>query len=147
MENEETRESLKLENQLCFSLYAASRLVTKCYQPILDDLGITYPQYLVLIVLWEADAVNINYLSDKLKLQSNTLTPLLKRMQEMNLVSRVRSKIDERNVIISLTETGKLIQLKASIFQKHLSDNVGLTSQEVINLHSLLYKLIQNIKT
>ena len=94
MENVETRESLKLENQLCFSLYAASRLVTKCYQPILDDLGITYPQYLVLIVLWEADAVNINYLSDKLKLQSNTLTPLLKRMQEMNLVSRVRSKID-----------------------------------------------------
>ncbi|MFV8368043.1 MarR family winged helix-turn-helix transcriptional regulator [Flavobacterium sp. LB2R40] len=147
MENDETRESLKLENQLCFPLYAASRLVTKCYQPILDNLGITYPQYLVLIVLWESDTVNVNYLSDKLKLQSNTLTPLLKRMQEMDLVSRVRSKIDERNVIISLTETGNLIQLKASILQKHLSDNVGLTSQEGIDLHRLLNKLIQNIKT
>ncbi|MFV8440588.1 MarR family winged helix-turn-helix transcriptional regulator [Flavobacterium sp. LB2P44] len=147
MENDETRESLKLENQLCFPLYAASRLVTKCYHPILDNLGITYPQYLVLIVLWESDTVNVNYLSDKLKLQSNTLTPLLKRMQEMDLVSRVRSKIDERNVIISLTETGNLIQLKASILQKHLSDNVGLTSQEGIDLHRLLNKLIQNIKT
>lgn len=142
----ELNESTKLENQLCFPLYAASRLVTKCYQPVLDDLGITYPQYLVLMVLWEQDAVNLNFLSEKLKLQSNTLTPLLKRMQEIGLVDRVRSVKDERNMVITLSEKGKLLQQKAPRLQGQLINHLGISSDEAIQLRSLLNKLIMNIE-
>lgn len=142
----ELSESTKLENQMCFPLYAASRLVTKCYQPVLDELGITYPQYLVLMVLWEQDEVNLNFLSEKLKLQSNTLTPLLKRMQEMGLVDRVRSVKDERNMIITLSEKGKLLQQEAPRLQDQLLKHLGISSDEAIQLRSLLNKLILNIE-
>jgi DNA-binding MarR family transcriptional regulator len=142
----ELSESTKLETQMCFPLYAASRLVTKCYQPVLDELGITYPQYLVLMVLWEQDEVNLNFLSEKLKLQSNTLTPLLKRMQDMGLVDRVRSVKDERNMIITLSEKGKLLQLEAPRLQDQLLKHLGISSDEAIQLRSLLNKLILNIK-
>lgn len=137
--------STKLEDQLCFPLYAASRLVTKCYQPVLDNLGITYPQYLVLMVLWESDAVNLNFLSEKLKLQSNTLTPLLKRMQETGLIDRARSSADERNIVITLTKKGRLLQDEAPKLQNQLLDNLGITSQEAIELRSLLNKLVQSL--
>lgn len=141
----DTNESLKLENQLCFPLYAASRMVTKCYQPALDVLGITYPQYLVLMVLWEEDAVNLSLLSDKLKLQSNTLTPLLKRMEEMGLIDRVRSQKDERSIVISLTEKGKGLKLEAPKVQDQLINHLGITREESQQLKHLLDKLIQNI--
>ena len=85
---EDSVDVLKLENQLCFPLYTASRLTTQCYQPLLKELGLTYPQYLVMLVLWERDQVNLSYLSEKLFLQSNTLTPLLKRMESMDLLTR-----------------------------------------------------------
>lgn len=140
----ELSELTKLENQMCFALYAASRLVTKCYQPVLDDLGITYPQYLVLMVLWENDAVNLNFLSEKLKLQSNTLTPLLKRMQDMGLIDRVRSVKDERNIVITLSEKGKLLQQEAPRLQHQLIDHLGISSDEAIELRLLLHKLIIN---
>ena len=142
----QTNESLKLENQLCFSLYAASRLVTKCYQPILDNLGITYPQYLVLMVLWESDSVNLSLLSEKLKLQSNTLTPLLKRMQEMGLVDRIRSQKDERSIVISLTAKGEALKSEAHRLPAQLMDNIGITKAEATQLHTLLTKLILDIK-
>jgi len=138
-------ESLKLENQLCFPLYAASRLVTKCYQPVLDTLGITYPQYLVLMVLWENDAVNLSLLSEKLMLQSNTLTPLLKRMQETGLVARVRSLKDERSIVISLTEKGIALKEKAPALRAQLGEQLGISLAESIQLKSLLDKLIQNL--
>ena len=138
-------ESTKLENQLCFPLYAASRLVTKCYLPVLDNLGITYPQYLVLMVLWERDAVNLNFLSEKLKLQSNTLTPLLKRMQEIGLIDRVRSQKDERNIIITLTKKGKLLQKQAPKLHKQLLNNLGISLKEATQLRFLLDKLILQI--
>ena len=97
---------LKLENQICFPLYAASRLVTREYQPHLDKLGITYPQYLVLMVLWENNGLTVNDISEKLILNTNTLTPLLKRMEKQQLLSRRRDVADERKVLISLTEKG-----------------------------------------
>ena len=100
-------DSLKLENQLCFPLYAASRLVTKCYQPLLQEFDLTYPQYLVLLILWETDSVNLKVISEKLHLQTNTITPLLKRMEEAGLIDRTRSPEDERSMIISLTKMGK----------------------------------------
>ncbi|GAB4017390.1 MarR family transcriptional regulator [Spirosoma koreense] len=140
-----TNELLKLENQLCFPLYAASRLVTQCYQPVLDELGLTYPQYLVLLVLWETDAVSVKVLSEKLRLQSNTLTPLLKRMQEMGLIDRVRSQEDERSVIISLTPKGNQLQSEAPKVVNQLMTNMGLTTEEAHQLYGLLYKLIRGI--
>jgi len=142
----ETNELLKLENQLCFPLYAASRLVTKCYQPVLDKLGLTYPQYLVLMVLWEKDSVNLSTISEKLQLQSNTLTPLLKRMQEMDLVNRVRSEKDERSIIISLTQKGEMLKTAAPELHSHLINHIGITTEEAQVLHGLLYKLINSIK-
>jgi DNA-binding MarR family transcriptional regulator len=138
-------ELLKLENQLCFPLYAASRLVTKCYQPVLDELGLTYPQYLVLLVLWETDAVNLSVLSNRLQLQSNTLTPLVKRMEEMKLIDRVRSQEDERAIVISLTKKGKELKLNAPKVQGHLAKQIGITIAEAQQLHQLLYKLIGNL--
>lgn len=97
---------LKLENQLCFSIYAASRAITKVYRPFLDEIGITYPQYLVMLVLWENTTVTLKDLSKKLYLDSGTLTPLLKRLERMELIKRVRSKEDERVLCISITEKG-----------------------------------------
>lgn len=141
----EINESFKLENQLCFPLYAASRLVTKCYQPVLDSLGITYPQYLVLMVLWETDSVSLSVLSQKLMLQSNTLTPLLKRMQETGLIERVRSLKDERSIVISLTKKGAALKEKAPVLRTQLGDNLGLNMEEMIQLKSLLDKVIKNL--
>lgn len=136
---------LKLENQLCFPLYAASRLVTKCYQPLLDELDLTYPQYLVLLVLWETDAINLRVISEKLHLQSNTLTPLLKRMEETGLINRTRSQEDERSIVISLTQKGTLLKSKAPKIQNSLTNSIGITSEEAEQLHGLLYKLIGHL--
>lgn len=137
---------LKLENQLCFPLYAASRLVTKCYQPVLDELGLTYPQYLVLLVLWETDSIPLSAISQKLQLQSNTMTPLLKRMQEMELVDRMRSGEDERSIIISLTKKGKSLKAKAPKMGNHLKEHLAITKEETKQLRALLYKLIGNLE-
>lgn len=141
-----SKETLKLENQLCFPLYVASRLVTQCYQPVLEELGLTYPQYLVLMTLWETDNVNVSVLSQKLFLQSNTLTPLLKRMQEMGLVNRDRSRVDERSVIISLTAKGKELQEQAPKIQHQLTDGIDITVSEAQQLNVLLHKLIKAVK-
>ncbi len=142
----EKNESLKLENQLCFPLYAASRMVTKCYQPILESLGITYPQYVVLMVLWEKDDINLSLLSEKLFLQSNTLTPLLKRMEMMGLISRKRSEKDERSITISLTKKGEKLKEEAPKLHSKLINHMGITVEEAINLRFLLNKLILNIE-
>ena len=99
-------EQLKLENQLCFPFYAVSRLIIRAYQEDLDRLGITYPQYLVLMVLWEKDGISVNEISEKLILNTNTVTPLLKRMEAMQLITRTPSTVDQRKIIIQLTSQG-----------------------------------------
>ncbi|MDQ1141811.1 MarR family winged helix-turn-helix transcriptional regulator [Pedobacter agri] len=137
----------KLEDQLCFPLYAASRMVTKCYQPVLDDLGITYPQYIVLMVLWETDNISMSFLADKLRLQSNTLTPLLKRMQEQGLVERIRSEKDERSIIVSLAKKGIDLKQQAHRLHSRIKENLGITAQEAHDLKNLLNKLILNISS
>ncbi|MCX3263751.1 MarR family winged helix-turn-helix transcriptional regulator [Pedobacter agri] len=137
----------KLEDQLCFPLYAASRMVTKCYQPVLDDLGITYPQYIVLMVLWETDNICMSFLADKLRLQSNTLTPLLKRMQEQGLVERIRSEKDERSIIVSLAKKGIDLKQQAHRLHSRIKENLGITAQEAHDLKNLLNKLILNISS
>jgi len=137
----------KLEDQLCFPLYAASRMVTKCYQPVLDDLEITYPQYIVLMVLWETDNISMSFLADKLRLQSNTLTPLLKRMQEQGLVERIRSEKDERSIIVSLAKKGIDLKQQAHRLHSRIKENLGITAQEAHDLKNLLNKLILNISS
>ncbi len=136
-------EVLKLERQLCFPLYTASRLTTQCYQPILQELGLTYPQYLVMLVLWEKNDLSLSDIAHKLYLQSNTLTPLLKRMEELGLLTRTRSKQDERSICISLTEKGSHLKAQAEQVPSRLMQQVALTKEEAIQLHTLLYRLIR----
>ncbi|WP_207535961.1 MarR family winged helix-turn-helix transcriptional regulator [Desertivirga arenae] len=137
-------DSLKLSNQLCFPLYTASRLVTKCYQPLLSKLDLTYPQYLVLLVLWEEDQVRLSDIAVKLQLQSNTLTPLLKRMEELKLIKRLKSSEDERSIIISLTEKGIALKKEAEWIPESLGEKLNLSAVEAKQLYQLLYKLINS---
>ncbi|MEN9353028.1 MAG: hypothetical protein RL318_353 [Fibrobacterota bacterium] len=106
-------ESLRLDNQLCFALYAASRAMTQVYQPLLEPLGLTYPQYLVLLVLWEEDALLVKEIGARLDLDSGTLTPLLKRMEAQSLVVRKRQENDQRQVRIHLSPSGRALEGKA----------------------------------
>lgn len=112
MKNNST--SLFLENQLCFPLYAASKLTTKLYAPFLKTIDLTYPQYLVMLVLWEHEIQSVSEIGDKILLASNTLTPLLKRMESKDLINRKRSKEDERTVMVSLTKKGAFLKEEAS---------------------------------
>ena len=139
---------LKLENQLCFPFYAVSRLIIRAYQDDLDKLGITYPQYLVLLVLWENDNVSVNEITEKLILNTNTVTPLLKRMEGTGLLTRKQSKTDQRKVIISLTEEGKTLKEKACeiplrLMQKLKIEPTDPNIEELIDLKSKLQHLIE----
>lgn len=125
-----TYEQLKLSNQLCFPVYAASRLITREYQPYLDALGITYPQYLVMMVLWEKDQQSVIEIASKLILNTNTVTPLLKRMESQGLILREKSDHDERKVIISLSEKGKLLQNQAAQVPLKLIERITQTGME-----------------
>lgn len=107
-------DQLKLENQICFPLYATSRLIIREYQQYLDKLEITYPQYLVLMVLWETDNISVNDISQRLILNTNTVTPLLKRMEVQGIITRNRTAKDERKVMVKLTEKGLLMRTKAA---------------------------------
>ncbi len=104
---------LQLDNQLCFRIYTASRLIIQSYTPILNNLGITYPQYLVLMVLWEQDVQPVNDIARRLMLETNTVTPLLQRMEKMGLVSRKKGEKDKRQQIVSLTEKGRAMEQQA----------------------------------
>lgn len=137
---------LQLSNQICFPLYSVSRLITKAYKPYLDKMGITYPQYLVLMVLWEKDGVTVNEISDKLLLNTNTLSPLLKRMEKLEIITRTRSTTDERTVIISLTEKGRKIKNQAEPIPGELvkiliTENIQLS--EVLQLKEMLNEWIE----
>lgn len=123
-------EQLKLENQLCFPFYAVSRLIIRAYQDDLDRLGITYPQYLVLMILWENDGVTVNEIADKLILNTNTVTPLLKRMEALGLIERKQSKTDQRKVIVSLTTAGMEMQHTAAEIPMRLVQKLNIEPSE-----------------
>ena len=108
-----SEQALRLDHQLCFALYSASLAMTKLYKPLLDELGLTYPQYLALLVLWEQDGLTVSELGDRLSLDSGTLTPLLKRLEAAGLVSRLRDAADERRVLIRLTADGRRLKARA----------------------------------
>jgi DNA-binding MarR family transcriptional regulator len=122
---------LRLDSQLCFSIYACSREIIGLYRPLLDDLGITYPQYLVLLVLWEQKECTVKELGNRLYLDSGTLTPMLKRMENNGLVKRFRSQQDERVVLISLTEKGESLKERAYCIPEELLAKSGLTPAEM----------------
>ena len=144
----ETVTELKLDNQICFPLYAVSRLVIQQYKPLLDELGVTYPQYLVLLVLWEQEEIPVKEISQKLFLETNTLTPLLKRMQSNGILERKRSKTDERVVIISLTPKGKELQKRAIEIPNKLVHKLDCfsTEEDVFVLKRILDKTLDNVK-
>lgn len=136
---------LLLENQLCFPLYAVSRLVTQLYTPLLDQLGITYPQYLVLLVLWEHGQLSVTDIGAQLLLETNTLTPLLKRMEQKQLIQRTRATDDERRVLIALTTKGKKLKQKALCIPEALIAGMQestLTQREVESFRRTLHKVL-----
>ncbi len=114
---------LKLDNQLCFRFYTVSRLITQAYQPLLKGLGLTYPQYLVMLVLWEQDAQPVNDIAKRLMLNTNTVTPLLKRMEALGLLERKKGQTDARQVIVSLTEKGKQMEQQAAHIPAELTNS------------------------
>ena len=126
--------ALLLDNQLCFALYSASLAMTKLYKPLLESLGLTYPQYLVMLVLWEQDDLTVSALGERLNLDSGTLTPLLKRMEQSGLLVRERAKDDERKVIVTLTTPGRKLKDKAASVPACLVAAAGCPVPELLSL-------------
>jgi DNA-binding MarR family transcriptional regulator len=139
-------EVLRLDRQICFLLYGASRAVTQLYQPLLAPLGITYPQYLVMLVLWEEGKVSVGRLCDRLYLDSGTLTPLLKRLEGSGLVRRERSSADARVVDVELTAAGKKLKRMAASVPHALACRVGLRSDEFGRMHRQLAYLFDIVR-
>lgn len=132
---------LRLDNQLCFALYSSSHLMTKIYKPLLKEIGLTYPQYLVMLALWEEDGVTVGALGEKLFLDSGTLTPLLKRMEAAKLLKRARSGSDERQVFIHLTDKGRSLKRTAAQIPVKAAAATGLGVLEIVKLRKQLTKL------
>ena len=139
-------EMMKLDNQMCFPLYAAARKVTGLYTPWLKELGITYTQYIVFMVLWENDGISVGELGRKLYLDNGTLTPLLKKMQDKGYLTRVRSKEDERVVIVTLTDEGWALREKVLSIPESVGSCVPLSEEEARTLYSLLYRVIDGME-
>ena len=141
------REAMKLANQLCFPLYAAARNVTGLYAPYLKDLGLTYTQYIVFLVLWERDGVSVTEIGQRLMLDNGTLSPLLKKMEQAGYVERRRSRRDDRVVEITLTEAGRALQEKAKDVPAHVASCIDLPPEKARTLYLLLYELLDRQKT
>ncbi len=136
---------LKLENQLCFPLYAASREIIKKYKPFLDEIDLTYTQYIAMMVLWEENNINVKTLGEKLFLDSGTLTPLLKKLENKGYIERKRSNSDERNLVVSITKEGLKLRDVAKDIPLKMGSCVNLNEDEAKELYSILYKILKNI--
>lgn len=142
-------EQLKLDNQVCFRLYTASRLITQAYRPLLEPLELTYPQYLVMLVLWEQDNLTVNEIGKRLGLDSNTLTPLLKRMEQDALVVRSRGIVDARQTLVSLTKKGRHLESQAKDVPQCLAQcwqGEPLSEKEIITFIEILDRMIKTMK-
>ncbi|OGX83073.1 MarR family transcriptional regulator [Hymenobacter glacialis] len=136
---------LKLENQLCFPFYAVSRLLTKAYQPMLQALDLTYPQYLVFLLLWEHQQLTVKELGEKLLLDSGTLTPLLKRMEQRQWLNRRRDPRDERSVIIELLPAGRSLEAQACAIPQHMLERVHMSDEAIAALRLHLTHLLTQL--
>lgn len=137
---------LKLENQLCFPLYACSKEVVRRYKPFLDEIDLTYTQYIVMLVMWEKSKITVKELGECLYLDSGTLTPVLKKLEAKGYVSRSRSKEDERNLEVSLTSQGEQLREEAVDIPSKLGKCINLNSEEALKLYELLYKILKSNK-
>ena len=141
---------LRLDNQICFRLYTAARLITQAYTPMLSELGITYPQYLVLMVLWEKDAIPVNDIARRLLLETNTVTPLLQRMERQGLVIRERGEQDRRQQFVSLTEKGKAMEEQAyALIPRGMGERLSacpLKMEDYVGLAQQLDTIISSLR-
>ena len=137
--------SLKLDDQLCFALYSTGLALNKVYRKLLSRLGLTYPQYLVMMVLWERDQVTVSEIGERLFLDSATLTPLLKRLQSAGLISRTRAQADERQVIIALTEAGRALEQPARAVPMGIFGAAGCAPEQIGSMKSQLESLRSNL--
>ncbi|MBR3814596.1 MAG: MarR family transcriptional regulator [Spirochaetaceae bacterium] len=142
-QTEASYDSLLLQNQLCFPLYACAKEIVRRYKPFLDEIDLTYTQYIAMMVLWEEKSVNVKELGEKLFLDSGTLTPLLKILEKKQYVKRERSQTDERVVNITITEKGLALREKAVSIPAQMSGCVKITKEEAQTLYSLLYKILR----
>ena len=135
-----------LDEQLCFALYAASRAMTSCYRPVLEELGLTYPQYLVMLVLWERGDTPVTGIGQALQLETGTLSPLLKRLEAMGLVSRTRQADDERSVRVALTPAGRELEASSFGVQRRIGEATGMTLAEIVELRGTLQRLTEHLR-
>jgi DNA-binding MarR family transcriptional regulator len=134
--------TLLLKNQLCFPLYAVSNMITRKYKPLLDKIDLTYTQYIVMMVLWEEKQVNEKFLCEALCLKSNTVTPLLKKLEEKGYITKGKNKDDERNLIITLTKAGEDLKDNALCVPECMAKEADLTPEETALLYKILYKML-----
>ncbi len=137
---------LKLENQLCFPLYACSKEIIRKYKPFLDDIDLTYTQYITMMVMWDKKSVNVKTLGECLFLDSGTLTPVLKKLESKGYITRERSEKDERNLVVSITDSGMKLRDKAIDIPQKMGSCVMLTPEEAKILYNLLHKIIGNVR-
>ncbi|MGV1758322.1 MarR family transcriptional regulator [Rhizobium sp. P44RR-XXIV] len=138
-------EEKRLERQLCFAVYSAAHAFNRAYKPILDRVGLTYPQYLVMLVLWEKGSLSVKIIGEKLDLDSGTLSPLLKRLEQAGLIGRARDPRDERQVIVSLTEKGSAMQCQVDTIMGAIGQATGCDMTEISNLRDQLRRLKTNL--
>ena len=137
---------LRLSNQLCFPLYACSREMIKLYKPWLDEIGLTYTQYITMMVLWEHKSMTVKMLGQELYLDSGTLTPLLKKLEDKGLVTRRRSDRDERNLIVTITEQGEAMKDAALHIPGEMTKCINLPNEDIANLYRMLYQMLEIVK-
>lgn len=139
-------EALKLKNQLCFPIYLCSKEIIRKYTPILEKLDLTYTQYIVMMYFWEKETSNVKEIGKTLLLDSSTLTPLLKKLENKGYIKRQRSKIDERNLNVSITEEGKKLKSKALEVPEKMQKCINLSEDEAITLYKLIQKVLNNVE-
>ncbi|MGB0390326.1 MAG: MarR family winged helix-turn-helix transcriptional regulator [Salibacteraceae bacterium] len=138
--------NLILENQLCFPIYATSRLITKLYRPFLLEIGLTYPQYLVMLVLWENDNQKVSNIGEKLLLNTNTITPLLKTMVKKGLIEKIKAPYDERVILIKLSKRGSQLKVKASEIPTKMADTSSIPINELEQMKSSMWKMLKYLQ-
>ena len=143
---EKDNDSLKLKNQLCFPIYLCSKEIIRKYTPWLEEIDLTYTQYIVMMYFWEKEKSNVKEVGKTLLLDSSTLTPLLKKLENKGFITRVRSTIDERNLEIQITKKGRELKDKAKLIPKKMGKCIALSEEEATTLYSLMYKVLMNVE-
>lgn len=143
---DERYNSLKLSSQLCFPVYACAKEITRSYKPMLDQYGLTYTQYIAIMVLWEKGKMNVKKLGDELLLDSGTLTPVLKKLESKGYITRTRAEHDERNLVVEITEAGGRLREEMLTVPVQMGACMNLSKEEFDTLYTLLYKLLANVR-